>query len=230
LIDVTNKTKDEVFIHISVKDTGIGISRENQENMFKRFTQFEDKENPMAKGTGLGLAIVSRLVQLMGGEIRCESELGIGSEFSFDIKLKYDSNVSYESVKVVPHTFELSAKQIKVLVAEDDLVNQIVIKKYLEKSNIHVTVVNNGEEAVEIVKVKKFDMVFMDVNMPKLNGHEATRMIRQFYNDKLPIIAMTANVMGKDKQLCLEAGMNDYISKPIEFEMLDKLIRTHYTV
>ncbi len=216
-------------IKIAVTDTGIGIPEHAQSSLFKAFTQADGSTTRKYGGTGLGLAIVSQLVDMMGGELGMKSTEGKGSTFWFVVpfevsRLKLKKSQNYHTIKVA------CALTGKILLVEDNPVNQMVARKMLEKIGVSVTLVNNGLEALTALDNNSFDLVLMDCQMPEMDGFEATRVIRQKHiqvlsGSALPIIAMTANVMEGDKQGCLDAGMDDYIGKPVKTDELETVLQ-----
>lgn len=227
--DGKGKGRDTVMVRILVADTGIGIPSYRVEEMFERFTLAEDYLSHGSGGLGLGLAIVHRLVKVMGGTVACASEEGEGSTFSCVIPFKrsqFEEQTSFAAVTPEHRPFE----SVKVLVAEDDLVNQRFIMRLLEKMGCEVVLAENGLEAVDALKAEPFDVVLMDVEMPVMNGIEATRMIRQketaCLNPDIPIVALTAHAMWGDQQRCLHAGMDDYLSKPVDIDTVAAIIQS----
>ncbi len=219
---------DSSMLYCSVVDNGIGISKENVKNIFNSFAQADSTTTRSFGGTGLGLSISKLLVELMGGEINLKSEAGKGSEFSFNIALEtYNEAVE----KQLPYN-ELIEQNIllrgKVLIVEDNKTNQMLLKIMLEELELQSDVVNNGLEAVEKMKTDRYELILMDENMPVMNGMEATRRIRELGIDT-PIIAVTANALKGDKEKFLEAGMDDYISKPIDNMKFINILKKHLT-
>lgn len=212
----------------SVKDTGIGIPIDKQETLFDSFTQLDATTTRKYGGTGLGLSITRRLIEEMGGEIWLESEPGVGSKFSFTLK-----PVPVHTVELIDQLAENSVDEdesfedLRILAAEDNLINQKVVTKIVERLNIKIDVVNNGLEALERVSASDYDIVFMDMEMPEMDGIESTIRIRKLENRDLKprIIAMTANTSEEDKEKCLAAGMDDFISKPITLDDIRQLVR-----
>jgi len=210
---------DRVDFRFTVADTGIGVSPEMQQRLFQSFSQGDTSISRRYGGSGLGLAICRRLVEVQGGAIGVDSEPGQGSRFWFTL--------SYRPAEVAaPKRGRSKLRQalprLSVLLAEDNGVNRKVAAALLQKWGHMVTAVADGQEAVEAVQAAVFDVVLMDVQMPGMDGLEATRFIRAMDGPvaKLPIIALTANAMPADQQRCLEAGMDDYVSKPIDHERL----------
>jgi len=213
------KKADDMLLRFEVQDTGIGIPAEHREDIFNKFTQGDASTTRNYGGTGLGLAICHQLVTMMGGHIGVDSEVGKGSTFWFTIPLvAADLPVAGtlpRSVAVLP------VEDARVLVVEDHPINQMLVMKLLAKLGIkHIDKAENGKEALEVLKKSSYTLVLMDCQMPKLDGYEATQSIRREEEEKdlqhLPIIAMTANAMVGDKEKCLKAGMDDYISKPLD--------------
>ena len=220
---------DYANLKIAVRDTGIGISQSAQKTLFNAFTQADGSTTRKYGGTGLGLAIVSQLVGIMDGDLGVESEVGKGSTFWFSAPFKI-TDVSVTSKKnesLKDDRLELDAK---ILLVEDNPINQMVAQKMLEKLGITSKVANNGIEAIKHLTQESFDLVLMDCQMPEMDGFDATREVRQIgikaINDKqVPIVAMTANVMSGDRERCIKVGMNDYIGKPVQLDKLEEILR-----
>lgn len=218
---------DSTMLHFSVKDTGIGIAQEKRDAIFQAFTQADTSSTRKFGGTGLGLSIATKIVRLMGGDIWVDSALGKGSTFhftaSFD-KIK-DPSLSTQEIEVkTKHPDDHHVGKLRALLVEDNDTNQRIACKLLELLGYSVTLANNGKEAIDILAKKTCDLVLMDCQMPVMDGFTATRVIRDREiagnTPKIPIIAMTAHAMTGDKERCLQAGMDDYVSKPIEEELL----------
>ena len=207
-------------MQIAVHDTGTGIPADRLLSVFDKFTQADGSVSRKYGGTGLGLAITQKLVEMHGGEIHVESELGQGSTFVVTFPCEVASG---ELPKQIPEHPEAPTAPVggsnpgRLLVVEDNPVNQKVVTAVLRKRGYAIELANDGQEAIaKLESGGDFDLVLMDVQMPGLDGLEATRLIRQDPRwTHLPIIAMTAHAMTGDKERCLEAGMNDYISKPV---------------
>jgi PAS domain S-box-containing protein len=216
------------LINLIVKDTGIGIAEEIQPILFKKFNQVDSSSTRKFQGTGLGLAISRQFTRLMGGEITLKSQLGCGSEFTIQLQLpKANPDQIKQLIDVennpIPFEGKTESFDVRVLLAEDNQINQAVASHILEQLHCQVEVVENGQEAVDILQLKHFDIVFMDCQMPVLDGYSATRTIRDFeqsINQHIPIIAMTAHAIEGDREKCIDSGMDDYISKPIDIHKL----------
>lgn len=208
----------EVTLEFMVQDTGVGIAEDKNQVLFKSFSQGDNSNTRKYSGTGLGLAIAKSLVELMGGEIWVESQEGKGSRFYFNCILEVDvkkNAIGYGGQSAEEGRVE---NALKLLLAEDDVVSQMVIEDLSGRKGWQVTVCNNGQEVVQAYQKQKFDVVIMDCQMPILDGYQATRAIRQLENLRgtyTPIIAMTAYALTGDREKCMEAGMDDYVTKPI---------------
>ncbi|HXH13552.1 MAG TPA: GAF domain-containing protein [Alphaproteobacteria bacterium] len=222
-IDVCKRVTDEaepenVTVQLSVRDTGIGIPADKHQFIFEPFTQSDGSTTRQYGGTGLGLAICKQLVEMMGGRLWMESEVGRGSTFYVAIPFRcQDQPVAPPPpAAVAPAQTEL--RSLRILVAEDNSVNQRLVTRMLEKHGHRVVIVDTGKAALEALERQPFDVVLMDVQMPVMDGFEATSLIRQGEQGTgghLPIIAMTAHAMKGDQQRCLAAGMDAYVSKPL---------------
>ena len=216
--------KSTLFFRVS--DTGIGIEAEAQDRLFKPFTQADSSITRRYGGTGLGLVLCRKLVELMGGRIWCQSEPGRGSVFMFTARLERDESAEPKAApkrKATAGQAELAEKLrgMRILLAEDNDLNQLVIKELLKKVGLVPRVAGNGREAVEQLEREEFDLVLMDVQMPEMDGITAARKIRdQARFQNLPIIAMTAHAMSGDREKSLAAGMNDHITKPVSPKVL----------
>jgi len=221
-IEVTNKKINNSYIDLGfrISDTGIGISEEKQKTIFDEFTQDTNKTN--FEGTGLGLAIVKKLIDVQKGEISLQSTLGSGTEFNFLIK--YLIPEIQEQQKFPVQYQEVSLENKHILIVDDNRINQIVTRKILERSKYKCTVMDNGEKAVRIVEKEAFDLILMDINMPVMNGVEATKIIRKF-NTHTPIIALTAIDAEELKEEILSAGLTDIIIKPYDVMMFLEVLR-----
>jgi signal transduction histidine kinase/ActR/RegA family two-component response regulator len=228
-----SECNDFFTLRFSVEDTGIGIPEEKSASIFDAFIQVDGSSTRSYGGTGLGLAISSRLVSLMGGKIWLESKLGEGSKFHFTVQLeKSQETFNYENVedKILNLRDLKSAYGAgKILIAEDDLTCRKIIVQQLQSSGYDVVVAENGRDAVEFFKKEKFEAVFMDIQMPEMDGYEAVEEIRDYEHKNgkkkiTPVIAITAHAMENERDKCFAAGMNDFISKPAKkSEILLKL-------
>lgn len=218
-------------ISISVNDSGIGIAKENQAKIFESFTQADGSTTRQYGGTGLGLTISRKLIEKMGGELQLESSPGVGSKFFFSVPLQAAAAPIQKAAESSQGGL-VDYANAAVLLVEDNVVNQKVAKGMLKKLGVtHIQVCENGADAVVAMERTHFDMVLMDVQMPVMDGYEATRRVRdaelKFSREPQLIIAMTAHSMEGDKELCLEAGMNDYLSKPIQKLSLEEMFEQY---
>ncbi|MDR2578664.1 MAG: response regulator [Chitinispirillales bacterium] len=231
-------------LRIEVSDSGIGISASQQERLFNEFEQAESGTSREYGGTGLGLAISRRIIGLMDGKIWIESELGKGAKFIFTVKVKRGKTNGDLPGKFTDRTDGIDNGNAdsagifagkKVLLAEDVEINREILITLLEDTGIFIDCAENGKEAVEMITAspEKYDIVLMDVQMPKMDGLEAARSIRALptlQNIKLPIVAMTANVFKNDIEACLEAGMDDHLGKPLDFDKVLEKLRKYLAV
>ena len=221
-----------IFLEISVQDTGIGISSENQTLIFDSFTQADDSIVKEFGGSGLGLSITSQLVTLMGGSIKVESPInhnvsvgGPGAMFRVRLPLKIDkSNITEKERHINHQPSFVFTKNINILVAEDNELNQRLASFMLKKMGCSADIANNGMEALELLKKNSYDLVLMDVQMPIMDGFTTTKIIRGELNSVIPIIGLTANVFREDIEDCLNAGMTDHLGKPYNLEQLYSVI------
>jgi signal transduction histidine kinase/response regulator RpfG family c-di-GMP phosphodiesterase len=234
-------------VRFSVKDTGIGMEKDVCDRLFKPFTQADESTTREFGGTGLGLAISKQLVELMGGRISCESRSGIGSEFMFQLELEKVSQESVapvkfsskpDSIMTGPAVYDrlsqigaLPEKAPLVLVVEDNTINQEVSSGILKSLGCRVDLAQNGEKALAAVKNKSYDIIFMDCQMPVMDGYDTTRRIRAMginsrNGGELPVIALTAHALAGDRVKCIKAGMDDHLAKPFsKFQMAEILSR-----
>ncbi|MDR1914976.1 MAG: response regulator [Synergistaceae bacterium] len=223
---VSRSGKD--YIACAVKDTGIGIERENFPKLFDAFAQFDGAYNRGIVGTGLGLPITKNLVNLMHGEIEIESEYGIGSTFTVLLPLVEGDPEKIENVCLI--SFSVATDGVNVLVVDDHQINLKVAVAYLAKHNIRADTALSGREAIEKVSRKRYDLIFMDHMMPEMDGIEATKRIRELGTvchgdcENVPIVALTANAVAGAKESFLEGGMNDFLPKPIDPRKLDAIL------
>lgn len=234
--------EEHCTIHFSVVDTGVGIETEDLNRLFQEYEQVSQSTAREYGGTGLGLSIAMNLVRLMGGELSVESEVGLGSTFQFELTFEIGKNsderiptdnspftdIGYLSMYDTKPVLSVHAENLqtegalsmtRILVVDDNVYNQIIIHELLGKLKCKVDVVNNGVEAIQKVMNDRYDLVLMDIQMPYMNGYETTRRIRlEFDENTLPIIGMSANVMDTQIEQGLEAGMNAYVTKPLDIE------------
>ncbi|MDR2443909.1 MAG: PAS domain-containing protein [Deltaproteobacteria bacterium] len=218
---------EDALVRFEVKDTGIGMTEDQCRGLFKAFTQADTSTTRKYGGTGLGLTISKRLSEMMGGKIWCESAQDLGSLFGFTARFKIDRGLQSLGAQKVTGP-KISDKDIieaiagsRILLTEDNEVNQLVASRILNKAGFEIDIANNGLEAVDLVQKNKYDLVLMDIQMPEMDGLTAARTIRAMAGFKeLPIVAMTAHAMSGDRELSLEAGMNDHVSKPINISEL----------
>ncbi|MEJ8800568.1 ATP-binding protein [Pontibacter sp. H249] len=225
-VRVKEQAQDQSWIEISVSDTGIGISQDKLDSIFERFSQATTTTTREFGGTGLGLTIVKSLVELQGGTISINSTLGKGSVFTVLIPYK---NASEDDIILYSEQSHLEEgtiqRKLHVLVTEDNLLNQKLAFRVLSDMGFTVEIASNGSEAVELLKAgRHFDVVLMDIQMPVMDGYEATTLIREKLNMNVPIMAMTAHAMSGEKEKCLAFGMNDYLSKPFKAKELQSKI------
>jgi len=227
-IEKTKETGDDVVLMFEVADTGIGISKEQQERLFTSFSQANARISQSYGGTGLGLAISKRIVEQMGGEVSIESELGKGSKFVFTIQTKKMQAPLHEAMDgghIGTQDGRYDFKGYSILIAEDMDINREIMSAVLAETGISISFAENGKIAVSMFEKspEKYDLILMDINMPDINGYEATEQIRAIDLKKakdVPIIAMTANVFKEDIEKCMASGMNDHTGKPIDADEL----------
>ena len=227
VVDLEEQVDDQAILHVSVADTGIGVPADRKAAIFEPFTQADGSTTRNYGGTGLGLTISRRFVEMMGGRLWLESEPWKGSTFHFTVRIQ----VRPSSVEQTPQTVareEAAPVALRILLAEDNGVNRLVAVRLLEKAGHHVETAVSGRAAIAALEHNHFDLALMDVHMPDMDGLEATAVIRErerVSGAHLPIIALTANAMMGDQERCLAAGMDGYVSKPIDVQHLAAEIR-----
>jgi len=213
-ISKKSETENNVTLHFEIKDNGIGIPEEKQEAIFDSFSQGSVEINRTYGGTGLGLSIVKKILEVMGSEIYLISEAEKGSTFSFD--LEFEKGIIDPVAIEINQNIEFSNEK-SILLVEDNKINQMITQKMLERKGISCVIIDNGEDAIENVRINNYDLILMDVHLPGINGTEATTEIRKF-NNTVPIIALTAISLNENREMLLSYGMNEVITKPFEPE------------
>jgi PAS domain S-box-containing protein len=221
-VDVLESTPDSQKLLFVVKDSGIGMSQDFMKRLFDKFSQEDGESNRRYEGTGLGMSISHELVQLMGGEIYVASQKGEGTQISFELTLPLGSEekLVVKSTKISRNSFV----GMRILLVEDNDMNRLIAIQSMKGLGCEITEAVNGLDAIEKIQKQEFDLILMDIQMPLLDGVEATKQIRSIYNATIPIIALTANAFKHDIDLYLSVGMNDYLIKPYkETELYDKI-------
>jgi PAS domain S-box-containing protein len=217
-VNLLKEDKENVTIAFAIADTGIGISDNKIEKIFENFQQASSATSRLYGGTGLGLAIVKQLVESQGGSVHVTSKIEEGSTFGFELNFqKTNANVALE---IEMSELNSEIKNIKILVVEDIALNQLLMKTLLDDFGFERDIVSNGKLAIEKLQDKSYDIILMDLQMPEMNGFEATEYIRNVMKSKIPIMALTADVTTVDLAKCKAVGMNDYIAKPIDERLL----------
>ena len=217
-LKLISQNKEQATIEFSVQDSGIGIPFDKLASIFENFQQATSETSRIFGGTGLGLAIVKQLVESQGGSVRVVSEINKGSSFSFVLSFNKSSEKANEEIVFVQPTID--TKNIHILVVEDIPINQLLMKTILDDFGFQRDIAANGKIAIQMMKEKQYDIILMDLQMPEMNGFEATEYIRNTLKLKVPIIALTADVTTVDVAKCKAAGMNDYMSKPLDERIL----------
>ncbi len=218
------KTDKTLLLEFLVEDTGIGISKQDQDKLFAPFNQADNSDTRKHGGTGLGLVISKQIIELMGGEIWLESKENEGSRFYFTIKIEYDEN-TFLVEQNEEQNKPLKTNE-KLLLVEDNEINQLIVKDHLEKYGLSIDIASNGVEAISKVEQNSYALILMDIQMPIMDGIEATKKIRE-KNIDTPIVALSAAVMQKDKQETIEAGMNYHLSKPIDWDEVQRVLKKY---
>jgi signal transduction histidine kinase/ligand-binding sensor domain-containing protein/ActR/RegA family two-component response regulator len=232
--------ENKLQLRFEVSDTGIGIAESQIEKLFRPFNQIDSSISRQYGGSGLGLVICERLIKLMAGEISVKSTPGQGSSFNFDIEVKETAlgskhaqssdETADQQKQVLSESFAIKYP-LNLLVAEDHLMNQKLIMRILNKLGYMPDLANNGNEVIQMLEGKHYDVILMDIQMPQMDGLQATRLIRESYGPTPLIMALTANAMNEDKESCFRVGMNDYISKPLDIQLLTiKLANLHSSI
>lgn len=225
LINIQIDQSSSPVLKISVKDTGLGIPKNKKQNLFESFTQAKEDTSRKYGGTGLGLSICKKITELLGGNISFESTEGVGTEFRFQIPIELSS----EKISDVEDEIEADIsrlKNIRILVAEDNPINTVYISGLLDDLGLNHVTVENGEKAIKQLQKEDFDVVLMDIQMPIMDGMEATRYIRNELKSDIPIIALTANAFPEDRKKVFDNGMNGFVSKPFEqMDLVNELSR-----
>ncbi|TXI66978.1 MAG: response regulator [Flavobacterium sp.] len=221
-----NETNNNLTIYFEIKDNGIGIPKDKQDAIFDSFSQGSVEINRTYGGTGLGLSIVKKILELMGSQIHLQSESGKGSTFSFE--LQFEKGIDNQTKDEVIKPYQSIFIEKKVLLVEDNKINQMITQKMLEKRGISCKIIDNGEDAIEEAKINNYDLILMDVHLPGINGTEATSEIRKF-NTCTPIVALTAISLNENREMLLSYGMNEVITKPFEPEHFYKVVTKYLT-
>jgi CheY-like chemotaxis protein len=224
-LKVEDKNENKADLCFKVIDTGIGISEADIKQIFNRFEQAKQPREMLFGGTGLGLSIVKMLTELYEGHIEVESVPGKGTTFSCYLSLPIASPPEKQNTHIMNTNSELKLAGVKVLLAEDNKLNQKLGAFALKNNGAEVEFAEDGAAAVEMAKANQYDIILMDLQMPKLNGYEATEQIRQFLKAETPIIACRAHSLVGERAKCIQAGMDDYISKPYTEAILVQAIQ-----
>jgi CheY-like chemotaxis protein len=225
-VELAEKTDDKAILLFSVADTGIGISEGKQDSIFEYFTQASSETTRKYGGTGLGLAISRKLTELLNGTINLKSKEEKGSIFQLKIPLTISEDTNIP-ISTITNTNNKDLSHLHILVAEDNKINQVLMRKILSKWKARFAFADNGLKALEKLKAEKFDLVLMDIQMPEMDGYEATVEARKMGGDyeKIPILALTASTLQQDKDEAFRKGMNDFVIKPFNpDELYNKII------
>ena len=225
---------DNIKVQFAVSDTGIGIAADKIATIFERFEQAENNTARQFGGTGLGLSIVEKIVRLQNGEVSIKSELNVGT--TFIVELDYNVATAADFEKQANINFmeldnsKVNFENFQILVAEDNKINQTLIKYILKQWKVNFDIAENGNEALSKMKEKVYDLILMDIQMPHMDGYQTSTIIRNELKLNIPIIAMTAHVMPTEKQKCINVGMNDYLSKPIDEKFLLEMLQKYLPI
>ena len=227
-VDVLNETETDLVLEFKVSDTGIGIPKDQMQSIFHSFSRVESPQKYKTQGTGLGLSITKHLVEMQMGQIRVDSQVGKGSTFTFFLPyLKVKAN-ELSQTPVFEDTGKVSFNEMKVLLVEDNKINQMLARQILQGWNVNVDIADDGFEAIAKLQRYKFDLILLDLQMPEIDGFEVARFVRKTMkspSNKIPIVALTADAFPETRELTLQAGMNDFITKPYRQRDLFRVLR-----
>lgn len=236
-VSVDRLSLNKAVLNYSVTDTGRGIKEEDKKKLFKSFSQVDEKKNHKIEGTGLGLAISKQLVDMMGGTIEMESEYGKGSVFCFSVPQTIVDNTPSGSLDNYCYDekdndkYDFTAPDKSVLIVDDNEINLMVAEALFEPLEMNITTAESGFKALELVKTQKFDLIFMDHFMPEMDGVETLHRIRAMDgnpNQNVPVVALTADVVGDVKNRLIAEGMDDFLSKPIDMRAVVNLLKRYF--
>jgi len=223
VVELGSRLGSTARVRFTVEDTGSGIPAGQKDRLFARFGQVDDSTTRRHGGAGLGLAISRQLVEMLGGEIGFTSEAGAGSRFWFSLPFGLPvEKASPEELPVAGSQVSTLGRGLRVLVADDNQINRRVITRLLEQAGCAVDIASNGQDAVKLVRAGRYDAVLMDIYMPDMDGYQATAAIRALPGDAAltPVIALSASVLPEDRKKCQDAGMDDYVAKPVSLKAL----------
>ncbi|GAB3800429.1 ATP-binding protein [Spirosoma humi] len=226
-IEKVAETADSVRVRFSVQDTGIGMAPDILPHIFDRFRQANDFTTRYYGGTGLGLSIVKSLTEMQDGWVKVSSVLDEGSCFTLEIPYKITAAVQEPTVDLSMESSSPDSQPVRILVVEDNLINQKLALQVLKRLGYSTQIAENGQQALDYLQTDKYDLVLMDIQMPVMDGYTATRQIRTTLQNNVPIIAMTAHALASEREQCLQAGMNDFIPKPFQIEELQRVMRKY---
>ncbi|MVM37525.1 PAS domain S-box protein [Spirosoma sp. HMF3257] len=226
-IEKRAETPEVVRVRFSVEDTGIGMAPDILPHIFERFRQASDFTTRYYGGTGLGLNIVRSLTEMQGGWVNVSSTLGTGSCFTLEIPYKVATTPVDQLIQGSPMSLNPELSNLRILIVEDNLMNQKLALQVLKRLGYSAQVAENGQLALDRLEEEDFDLILMDIQMPVMDGYTATRRIRTLLNKEVPIIAMTAHALASERELCLQAGMNDFLPKPFQVEELQRILRKY---